>query len=75
MIAMRRIIVAAAAITAIWLGIGAWTGPMAGRLSEVAKNDNAAFLPSEAEATRAERLAVDFTDRQTLPAVVAGQRR
>jgi putative drug exporter of the RND superfamily len=74
LVTMRRIIIAAAAITTIWLGLGAWAGPLAGRLSEVAENDNAAFLPSDAEATRAERLAVDFTDRQTLPAVVVYER-
>jgi len=66
--------VAAAAITIVWLGLGAWAGPLAGRLSEVAENDNAAFLPSDAEATRAERLAVGFTDRQTLPAVIVYER-
>jgi RND superfamily putative drug exporter len=71
---MRRAIFVAVAIILVWLGIGAWAGPIAGRLSEVAENDNAAFLPSDAEATRAERLAVGFTDRQTLPAVVVYER-
>jgi RND superfamily putative drug exporter len=71
---MRRIMIAAVAVTIVWLGIGAWAGPLAGRLSEVAENDNASFLPADAEATRAERLAVDFTARPTLPAVVVYER-
>lgn len=36
-----------------WLVIGGAVGPYAGKLNEVIKNDNAAFLPKNAEATLA----------------------
>ncbi len=36
-----------------WLVIGSAAGPYAGKLNEVIKNDNAAFLPKNSEATLA----------------------
>ncbi|MEO3744818.1 MMPL family transporter [Plantactinospora sp. B5E13] len=53
-----------------WLAVGAFAGPYAGRLSDVAVNDNAAFLPEDAEATRAQRLSAEFAERETVPALV-----
>jgi putative drug exporter of the RND superfamily len=35
-----------------WLLVGGVVGPFAGRLTEVIKNDNAAFLPANAESTK-----------------------
>ena len=71
---MRRFIVLAIVVVVAWLGFGAWAGPLSGQLSSVATNDNAAFLPADAEATRAEQLATGFAERQTVPAVVVYER-
>ncbi|SCK60094.1 hypothetical protein YUWDRAFT_05722 [Streptomyces sp. AmelKG-D3] len=35
-----------------WLGIGGGLGPYAGKLGEVATNDQASFLPQNAESTQ-----------------------
>ena len=70
----RGLLWAAVAVVLAWLVIGGVSGPFAGRLSEVAVNDNAAFLPSDAEATRAQDLAAGFTDRETTPAIVVYER-
>lgn len=64
----------AVVVVLAWLVIGGVAGPYAGRLSEVATNDNAAFLPTDAEATRAQDLAGEFVDRQTIPALVVYER-
>jgi len=56
----------------VWLGVGAVGGPFAGKLSDVAKNDNASFLPESAEATEVSHLQRQFSDRsqEAIPAVV-----
>ena len=41
----------------LWLLIGGGVGPFAGKLTEVIKNDNAAFLPANAEATLATNIS------------------
>ncbi|MCO1597273.1 MMPL family transporter [Micromonospora sp. RHAY321] len=64
----------AVAVVLAWLVIGGVAGPYSGRLSEVATNDNAAFLPTDAEATRAQNLAGEFVDRETIPALVVYER-
>ncbi|AVT40738.1 MMPL family transporter [Plantactinospora sp. BB1] len=67
----RRAALLLAALLAVgWLAVGALSTPYPGRLSEVATNDNAAFLPEDAEATRGERLAAGFVERPTIPALV-----
>ncbi len=53
-----------------WLAIGAAAGPTTGKLSTVQTNDQVAFLPSSAEATRVQALQQTFTDEETIPAVV-----
>ncbi|MCR6481970.1 MMPL family transporter [Amycolatopsis sp. OK19-0408] len=57
-----------------WLALGGFGGPFAGKLSEVAKNDNAAFLPQLAEATEVADEQKAFTPRQVLPATVVAER-
>ncbi|WFE52384.1 MMPL family transporter [Micromonospora sp. WMMD1155] len=69
-----RATLVAVAVVLAWLVIGGVAGPYAGRLSEVATNDNAAFLPTDAEATRAQDLAGRFVDRETIPALVVYER-
>ncbi|WP_370945403.1 MMPL family transporter [Amycolatopsis sp. cg5] len=63
------------AIVAVgWLALGGFSGPFAGKLSQVAVNDSTAFLPASAEATQvAERLRT-FGGTKGLPAVVVVER-
>ncbi|MFE9358430.1 MMPL family transporter [Streptomyces olivaceoviridis] len=58
------------ALIAVWLVVGALLGPFAGRLGEVATNDQAAFLPRSAESTRVLREQTAFRQRETLPVIV-----
>ncbi|MFG2307811.1 MMPL family transporter [Streptomyces sp. NPDC048566] len=53
-----------------WLGIGGTLGPYAGRLGEVATNDQAAFLPRSAESTKVVNGQRAFQQDETLPAIV-----
>ncbi|MEH1167047.1 MMPL family transporter [Micromonospora sp. CPCC 205539] len=69
-----RATLVAVAVVLAWLVIGGVAGPYSGRLGEVATNDNAAFLPTDAEATRAQDLAAEFVDRPTTPALVVYER-
>lgn len=57
-----------------WLAIGGVGGPLVGRLSEVATNDNANFLPPSAESTSVSKLVARTTDTQTLPYLVVVER-
>ncbi|ASY13225.1 putative drug exporter of the RND superfamily [Candidatus Nanopelagicus hibericus] len=52
------------AIVAIiaWLGITSIAGPTFGKLSTVQENDNAAFLPDNAESTLASKVTLKFSD-------------
>ena len=54
----------------IWLAVASVGGARQGQLSQVQKNDAAAFLPASAESTRADELATRFEDTSTLPALV-----
>ncbi len=62
-------------LVVVWLALGSLAGPFAGKLGSVATNDDAAFLPSSAEATRVAHLQERFRDRATVPAVVVYERR
>ncbi|MFH9200547.1 MMPL family transporter [Streptomyces anulatus] len=53
-----------------WLGIGGGLGPYAGKLGEVATNDQAAFLPQNAESTQVIDAQKEFQQNETLPAIV-----
>ncbi|MFD3550437.1 MMPL family transporter [Streptomyces sp. NPDC058655] len=57
-----------------WLGIGGVLGPYAGKLGEVATNDQAAFLPRSAESTKVARAQDAFRQEETLPAIVVWTR-
>ncbi|MFF6951462.1 MMPL family transporter [Streptomyces iakyrus] len=54
----------------VWLGVGGTLGPYAGKLGEVATNDQAAFLPRSAESTRVLEARTAFDRSETVPAVV-----
>ncbi|WP_030587444.1 MMPL family transporter [Streptomyces anulatus] len=53
-----------------WLGIGGGLGPYAGKLGEVATNDQASFLPQNAESTQVIEAQKAFQQNETLPAIV-----
>ncbi|SFQ58824.1 putative drug exporter of the RND superfamily [Amycolatopsis arida] len=57
-----------------WLAVGGVGGPFAGKLSGVAENDDAAFLPASAEATEVADLQKRFHDSGAVPAVVVAER-
>ncbi|MGW0864934.1 MMPL family transporter [Streptomyces sp. NPDC002611] len=54
----------------VWLGVGGTLGPYAGKLGEVATNDQAAFLPRSAESTKVLTAREKFDQSETLPAIV-----
>jgi putative drug exporter of the RND superfamily len=62
-------------LVVVWLGIGGLGGSYTGKLSEVAENDNAAFLPESAEATEVQRLQERFSEEEVIPAIVVAERR
>ncbi|MFF9060457.1 MMPL family transporter [Streptomyces sp. NPDC101213] len=57
-------------LVAVWLVLGGVLGPFAGRLGEVATNDQAAFLPRSAESTEVISAQRAFRQEETLPAIV-----
>ncbi|MEU2198875.1 MMPL family transporter [Isoptericola sp. NPDC019482] len=68
---LRGLVILAA--IGVWLAIGALGGQAQGSLSSVQTNDDAAFLPASAESTQAAELAEEFTDSETLPALVVAE--
>ncbi|WP_282826286.1 MMPL family transporter [Gulosibacter sediminis] len=59
-----------ASIILLWLLGASIGGPYFGKVSEVSSNDQTAYLPDSADATRVQELASGFTDDDVLPAVV-----
>ncbi|MET9367480.1 MMPL family transporter [Streptomyces griseoflavus] len=57
-------------LVVVWLGIGGAFGSYAGRLGEVATNDQAGFLPRSAESTEVIEQQKAFRQDETLPAIV-----
>ena len=58
-----------ALVVLLWFGVGGTGGPLVGRLSEVATNDNANFLPPSAESTMPEKtgsLGIDGNGSQSI---------
>ncbi|MFB7357052.1 MMPL family transporter [Streptomyces gardneri] len=58
------------ALLIAWLAIGGGLGPYAGKLGEVATNDQAAFLPRSAESTQVVEAQKAFRQDETLPVIV-----
>ncbi|MFF0682686.1 MMPL family transporter [Streptomyces tendae] len=54
----------------VWLVVGGALGPYAGKLGEVATNDQASFLPRSAESTRVVDEQKAFQQDETLPVIV-----
>ena len=57
-----------------WLLLGFVGGSYQGKLGEVQKNDNAAFLPGSAESTKVDEELQKFRSVQTIPGFVVYQR-
>ncbi|MEV6162656.1 MMPL family transporter [Streptomyces sp. NPDC052052] len=54
----------------VWLGLGGAFGSAAGKLGDVSTNDQAAFLPKNAESTKVVTEQKGFEQEQALPAIV-----
>ncbi len=57
-----------------WLIIAGVGGPFAGKLASVQSNDNASFLPTNAESTQVAVLEKGFNASQLIPAVIIAER-
>ncbi|MFE6919229.1 MMPL family transporter [Streptomyces rubiginosohelvolus] len=57
-------------LVVVWLGLGGTFGSYAGKLGEVSTNDQAAFLPQNAESTKVIEQQKAFNQQETLPAIV-----
>ncbi|MFB7299195.1 MMPL family transporter [Streptomyces rubiginosohelvolus] len=57
-------------LVVVWLGLGGAFGSYAGKLGEVSTNDQAAFLPQNAESTKVIDQQKAFNQQETLPAIV-----
>ena len=53
-----------------WLAVGGVGGPYFGKISEVADNNQASYLPSSSASTQVAELQEKFTDSDSIPAVV-----
>jgi putative drug exporter of the RND superfamily len=58
----------------LWLLVAVFAGPSSGKLTEVEKNDNAAFLPKTAESTEVNDLQQRFVDQDTTPGIIVWER-
>ena len=58
------------ALILVWLLAGGIGGPYFGKISEVARNDQASFLPTNAEATMVGQRYRDFVGNDQVPAIV-----
>ncbi len=61
-------------VLALWLGVLAVAGPLAGKLTGVQQNDNSAWLPGNAEATQVADLQKRFQPDDIAPAVIVYER-
>ncbi|MFE4217288.1 MMPL family transporter [Streptomyces sp. NPDC056844] len=67
---VRRLVLVPVFLVLAWLVVGGVFGPYAGKLGEVATNDQAAFLPQSAESTRVIDAQKAFSKQETVPAIV-----
>lgn len=54
----------------LWLGIGSIGGPIFGKLSNVADNNQASYLPTSADSTKVANLEPNFINESKFPAVI-----
>ena len=62
------------AIAIALLFVGMIGGPYIGKLSQVQKNDNSAYLPKSAESTKVDKESESFNSVQTIPGFIVYQR-
>ena len=62
-------------VVLVWFGVSGVGGPLVGRLSEVQKNDNASFLPAQAESTEVMNEVARFNESAALPFIVVMEGR
>src|SRR4051794_4654996 len=72
----RRVLrtVALLGLLLAWLTVSGIGGPLVGRLSEVQQNNQAGFLPADAESTRVAAESARFSGADTLPYFVLVER-
>ncbi len=58
------------ALVLVWLVIGGIGGPKFGKLSSIATNDQASFLPANADSTKVQNLQKQFIQSAKIPAIV-----
>lgn len=63
-------VIAPALLIVAWLVAGSIGGPYFGKVGEVSSNDQTAYLPESADATRVQEQLTRFTDDSVIPAVV-----
>jgi RND superfamily putative drug exporter len=61
-------------VLGLWVVVLAIAAPMAGKLTDVQQNDNAAWLPGNAEATKVSELLKTFQADDIAPAVIVYER-
>ena len=61
-------------VLAVWVGVLVVAGPLAGKLTDVEKNDNSAWLPGGAESTQVADLSKRFQPDDIAPAVIVYER-
>lgn len=71
----RARIILSAVLLVLWLAVTAWGGQTFANLSDVVTNDQATFLPADAESTRALQLQDQFGNGETVPAVIVAARQ
>ena len=60
----------ASLVLVLWLVASSIAGPVFGKLSNVATNDQSAFLPASADSTKVQNLEPKFLDLSAIPAVI-----
>ncbi len=70
----RKVLWGAVLVLLAWLAIGGLGGQAQGKLSGVQSNDNATFLPKNAESTLVSEAVASFTENTSLPYLVVVER-
>ncbi|MEO6791562.1 MAG: hypothetical protein ABI249_06035, partial [Ornithinibacter sp.] len=70
----RPVLIGAVVLILVWLVVGGLGGAAQGKLSGVQSNDNASFLPKNAESTLVSTAVEGFNDSTELPYLVVVER-
>ncbi|WP_269519407.1 MMPL family transporter, partial [Brachybacterium phenoliresistens] len=63
-----------ALLVLVWIGVFGIGGMSFGRISDVATEDRAGFLPASAESTRVQDRISEFTGSEAIPAIIVAER-